>query len=401
MLENYLGYLEKMKNLIKSTNLIGIKDTSIDTKNRSLALSEGDRLGYIGDFFTLIGADVLSKNFKAINVSDSEPESIDYLEFCVYDKQETLDSVKSYYERLKNSLEVSSKDSGDMLKSIKSDVDLDSNKDVDSESSKKIYTDSGVKLSSFEEPDLSGDSLYAKRYRELNKDLEFEDSSNELSLDELLDLLGSDTSEDTDIDSESDEYDTLSDEDLSELGLGNYESDEEESEGGDGWSTDGDGYDELSEEDLADLGIGNYEEDEFDDTESESDSSGDYDELSEEDLADLGLGDYSENEDSDESNDEDDENYESDGDSKISVWEDAFSDGDDSTDLESLDWGNDEGDNTDYSFLDNAWDRLYAKQHPEVSKKDLKGKDAADKLVDISNGLLDRFRRKINETQVS
>lgn len=394
MLENYLGYLVKVKNLINDTGLTSINDITLDTKDRSLALSEGNLIGNIGDLFSMIGADVLSKNFKSVNFANKKPENIDYLEFCVYDKLETLDSVKSYYERLKNSLEVSSKNSGDVLKSINTDDGIVSNREVGGNenigviSDEKKYTNEGVKLSSIKELDVTGNSLYARRYREINQDFE-EDSEQEVNIDDILELLDED-----DVDNTSPEeygYDELSEEDLSELGLGDYSDEgvEQESE----WLTDSDGYDELSEEDLADLGIGGYQDSEdIEDSESED---GDYDDLSEEDLSELGLSGYDSEEDSSEEP-EDEQN-----DSGTSVWEDAFSDGDDNVDLESLDWGNDEGDSTDYSFLDNAWDKLYAKQHSNLSKKDLKGKDAADKLVDISNGLLDTIRRKINESQVS
>ena len=394
MLENYLGYLVKVKNLINDTGLTSITDITLDTKDRSLALSEGDLIGNIGDLFSMIGADVLSKNFKSVNFANKKPENIDYLEFCVYDKLETLDSVKSYYERLKNSLEVSSKNSGDVLKSINTDDGIVSNREVGGNenigviSDEKKYTSEGVKLSSIRELDVTGNSLYAKRYREINQDFE-EDSEQEVNINDILELFDEDNVDNTS--SEEYGYDELSEEDLSELGLGDYsdEGAEQESE----WLTDSEGYDELSEEDLADLGIGGYQDSEdIEDSESED---GDYDDLSEEDLSELGLSGYDSEEDSSEEP-EDEQN-----DSGTSVWEDAFSDGDDNVDLESLDWGNDEGDSTDYGFLDNAWDKLYAKQHSNLSKKDLKGKDAADKLVDISNGLLDTIRRKINESQVS
>ena len=394
MLENYLGYLAKVKNLINDTGLTSINDITLDTKDRSLALSEGDLIGNIGDLFSIIGADVLSKNFKSVNFANKKPENIDYLEFCVYDKLETLDSVKPYYERLKNSLEVSSKNSGDVLKSINTDDGIVSNREVGGSenigviSDEKKYTNEGVKLSSIRELDVTGNSLYARRYREINQDFE-EDSEQEVNIDDILELFDEDNVDNTS--SEEYGYDELSEEDLSELGLGDYSDEgvEEESE----WNTDSEGYDELSEEDLADLGIGGYQDSEdIEDSESED---GDYDDLSEEDLSELGLSGYDSEEDlSEESEDEQ-------NDSGTSVWEDAFLDGDDNVDLESLDWGNDEGDSTDYSFLDNAWDKLYAKQHSNLSKKDLKGKDAADKLVDISNGLLDTIRRKINESQVS
>ena len=394
MLENYLGYLVKVKNLINDTGLTSINDITLDTKDRSLALSEGDLIGNIGDLFSIIGADVLSKNFKSVNFANKKPENIDYLEFCVYDKLETLDSVKSYYERLKNSLEVSSKNSGDVLKSINTDDGIVSNREVGGNENigvindEKEYTNEGVKLSSIRELDVTGNSLYARRYREINQDFE-EDSEQEVNIDDILELFDEDNADNTS--SEEYGYDDLSEEDLSELGLGDYSDEGAEQESG--WITDSEGYDELSEEDLADLGIGGYQDSEdIEDSESED---GDYDDLSEEELSELGLSGYDSEEDSSE------ESEDEQSDSGTSVWEDAFSDGDDNVDLESLDWGNDEGDSTDYSFLDNAWDKLYAKQHSNLSKKDLKGKDAADKLVDISNGLLDTIRRKINESQVS